>query len=290
MDCIKLSSVGELNISRNPMLSNIDGLFNINYVEQDLNIHFCDSLKGIQGLIGLDSVGGMLSIYENLALKNVDGLTNLKTTGGLAIGHNPSLENVNGLSNLVSIKEYLSINNNAELSDINGLFRLSTIGEDVWLFNNTKLENVDGLFNLLHVGNNFELKDNITLTNCCGIQHLLDEPDAIGGDIQISGNPSQCSGMDEILEVECMNPGIFGKVTFDDNDDGCDMHDVPYPSFSIDVLHANNRNRILSTINGIYRYPLRDTGVYQFVANYDTSKFEVTLKQSLFPYRRIHQI
>src|SRR5690606_24846653 len=118
-----LTSVGgNLYISSNSSLLNLNGLNNLTSVGGNLYIDSNSNLTNLDGLNNLTSVGEFLYIYTNLSLTNLDGLSNLTSVGGfLYIGSNSSLNNLDGLSNLTSVGADLVIRSNSSLTDISGL-------------------------------------------------------------------------------------------------------------------------------------------------------------------------
>lgn len=82
----------------------------------DLQISFNNALSDLDGLPALASVGGALLIGSNSALRNVDGLSKLTTVSGRAIiAGNGSLTSVDGLSSLTSVGGDLAISSNRKL-------------------------------------------------------------------------------------------------------------------------------------------------------------------------------
>ena len=192
-----LTFIGEyLAILGNTVLTNIDGLGSITYINKDLFIINNEALTNIDGLSNITYINKNLSINANLALTNIDGLNNITSIGGgLFIGENNALTSIDGLSNLNSIGGVLTIKENEELTNLDGLSNLNSIGEDL------------------------DISNNIALSNCCGIQHLLSTPSAIGGQIKIYGNPSECSSKDEVLK-SCFNITILAFPPCQDADNG----------------------------------------------------------------------
>ena len=76
------STVEELWVRNNPVLTNIEGLSGITSVAQWVRIGNNDSLDNLDGLSALTSVGDYLRIEQNLVLANLDGLSALTSVGG----------------------------------------------------------------------------------------------------------------------------------------------------------------------------------------------------------------
>jgi len=94
----------------------------------------------------------------------------------------------------------LSISENSALINVDGLNKLTSIEGDLSINYNAALANLDGLSNVTSVSEDLVIYLNYTLTDCCGIQKILSTPGAIGGQISIYSNPSECSNEEEILK------------------------------------------------------------------------------------------
>lgn len=145
---------GFLNISNNPILTDIGGLSSLVTTEL-FDIVQNPQLENLDGLDSLDSIGDKfqpsngLTIAFNDSLVNLDALQNLNwVVGSLRIDSNPVLENLDGLGMLFDVDEKLSITNNAALTSLGGLINLSRIGHDLEIFGNPLLTSLDGLDNL----------------------------------------------------------------------------------------------------------------------------------------------
>ncbi|MEZ4906179.1 MAG: hypothetical protein R2771_00650 [Saprospiraceae bacterium] len=144
---------------------------------------------------------------------------------------------MDGLSNLTTVSGNLIIEINIALTNVDGLSNLTTILGYLYIGNNSALTNLDGLSNLTTISGNLDIVDNDALTNCCGIQELLVTPGAIGGQITIYDNPSECSSEEEILDSDCSNYNYAeGNVYLDVNADGCDSADILYPNLKFKFI------------------------------------------------------
>lgn len=98
---------GELSISglfSSSSLSNIDALENLIHVGGQLNIQGNSILTNLNGLNNVNYIGG-LTIWKNDVLVNLDELSNVNKIGsgeGISIWDNEILNNINGLSNITS--------------------------------------------------------------------------------------------------------------------------------------------------------------------------------------------
>lgn len=226
---LNLSSIGKnLEIAHNPILNSIEGFTNLNTIggyfmldnnglidingftsltkigvtiNANLSISDNSSLLNIDGLSNLNSVSGNIFIVRNQNLTNIDGLFSLPSVlGSLIISENYELNSLNGLSNITGILNFLRISHNHSLMNVDGLDNLQTINGAMNIFGNNELTNLNGLENLTNVGSYLIISNNNNLVNCCGIHNLLTTPNAIGGNINIFNNPSNCSSETEIIE------------------------------------------------------------------------------------------
>ncbi len=96
-----LTSVGRLQISNNPNLTNLDGLNKLNHIGGDISIFENAALANVDGLSGVTGIGGNINIRQNIALTNLNGLTNLKTVNGdVRVFNNAILSDISGLRNI----------------------------------------------------------------------------------------------------------------------------------------------------------------------------------------------
>ncbi len=206
----KITSIsGGLSISSNNALINLDGLSNLTSIGVHLTIMENKVLTNIDGLSKLTSIGENLYISSNNTLTNLDGLSKISSINGdLSVYGNNKLTNLDGLNKISSIGGYLLIWNNYDLINIEGLSNLTSIGEYLLIEGNDVLTNLEGLSNLTFIGGNLDIRINHALTDCCGIQEILSTPGAIGGQINVYNNPSECSSKEEILE-SCFNITIL---------------------------------------------------------------------------------
>lgn len=228
-----LNGLESLRIIRNSMyifenlsLINIDGLSNVDSEIGEIAITSNESLININGLSGIPNCLDILSIRDNDILENIEGVSNFTTLSKLRLRDNNILEDLNGLRNLKNLSFSLEIRGNHRIEHLDALLNLEGFVPIVNISSNENLSNIDGLnsiveilsFTLAHnnvllnlnglssvnsILENLVIYNNALLMDCCGIQHLLSDPNAIGGTITIENNPSECSSQEEILEDNC---------------------------------------------------------------------------------------
>lgn len=74
---------GNVEISYNSSITNLDSLSVIFSIAGHLSISHCSALTDLSGLNNLDSVGGNLYIMNNYDLQAIDGFTDLQYIGGI---------------------------------------------------------------------------------------------------------------------------------------------------------------------------------------------------------------
>tara|TARA_R110000851_G_scaffold81391_1_gene178713 strand:- start:3213 stop:4436 length:1224 start_codon:yes stop_codon:yes gene_type:complete len=204
LDLIKVD--GSLLVQFNKILENMDGLSNLTFVGNDIEIYRNDNLKNIDALEGLTQINGRLIlrdnnsllniegfqnvtfieshlfIEENNSLINLEGLNNITFLKILRFYGNSSLQNINALSNLKTLQS-LSISNNPLLSNINGLEKI-TSSSIIRIANNDLLNNLEGLKNLQIISGDLIISQNDLLNDLEGLRSLQ----SIGGTLIISTN------------------------------------------------------------------------------------------------------
>ena len=218
---------GDIEIFGNNKLTNIDGLSNLASIGTDLRIDYNDNLNNLDALSSLTTIEGNLIIGSNNTLTQINGLSNLTAIGGkLSIGFMDNLINLDGLSNLTYVggDTYLGYNDN--LANLDGLSNLTSVGGFLEVRDSETLTNVDGLINVSSVGGDFLIIYNMNLVDCCGIHNLLEnQATAIGGEIHIYNNPSECSSEEDVASANCITSTT--KIDF------ADLKTYPNPFYNI---------------------------------------------------------
>ena len=117
-----------IGFSRNPSLQNIDGLSNIQSFTPDnalrnVFISDNDALTNLNGLRNLQFVWQNLQVSGNALLENIDGLSHLNQVGFITVNSNPKLTNLNGFGN-ISAANTISIVFNITLANYCGLYNV----------------------------------------------------------------------------------------------------------------------------------------------------------------------
>jgi hypothetical protein len=235
-----------VGISGNDKLKNLDGLSHFTGSSLgNTNISYNPMLETINAFTSVDTVFGLFAITNNASLKSMDGfghvttLTNWGFEPYLFIDSNPSLENLNGFSAISRVDGNggtVEISNNEKLTDL-GLSSLEYIigggrGAGIFIHHNAQLRTLDGLPSLKAIG--YGVAGAITITD----NQLLEDIDAISTvDISsisvnfrftLSRNPSlkNCSSVYALMEnlgLEYVNSSSF---VISENGSGCTLEDI----------------------------------------------------------------
>lgn len=202
----RLTSIdGDMIFNNNPISTYVNGFINLQAVGGDIAIAFNPELLFINGLGSLESLGGDLNIWQQPKLTAVNAFTKLDQIGNnLRIEFNAQISSLVGLEQLTTIGGDFTIIGNLTFTDTSPFFALLTIGGNWNITNNASLLHLDGFTNVEFVGGACRITDNESLVDCCAIKPLLAAENAIGGDKLIANNPSECSAVEEVLEV-CQN-------------------------------------------------------------------------------------
>ena len=204
-----------IDFSQNPMLLNVDGIKNAAVsLESHLAIVNNDMITNIDSLYNLNYVGGTLRISNNDSLRNVNGLGNLDTLDGtLYVRNNEKLESIDSLLNLTYIGEHLWIEQNPSLVDLFGLSNLTEIRGYLRIKLNDLLPSIVPLSQVDTIYSFVEIIDNSALDECCIIKCWPYE--VTQSSITIQNNDDNCSSMLKIYDV-CDTLLCDGQITLVD--------------------------------------------------------------------------
>lgn len=222
-------------------ISSLDGLENITYIGDDLEISSCDKLITTSALNNLTILGGDITIRFNKKLTDVSLLSHLTVaTGDVEFLGNDQLADFTPLANLTSVSGELYIRDNAN-TNLAGFENLTAVGSDFTILVNRKLENIEalshlqfvgrrlriisndelidlgGLDSLINITNNLEIYDNEKLENIDALINLKN----VGGNFSIYDNEALdecCILMNFINSTEI----IGGSIFIYDNSDNCE--------------------------------------------------------------------
>lgn len=173
---------GPLDITDNPQLIDISGLFNLNSINLDLRITNNESLNQISGFNNLTTIRQLL-IQDNSKLIDINGFNSLVTLNQLSIHRNDILTNLQGFSALKSV-DYFEINENNQLSSIEGFPSLKS-AFDIFLTKNVELSNINAFVNIDSIHGELRIENADKLVDLNGLSSLK-----YAGSISVSDNNS----------------------------------------------------------------------------------------------------
>ena len=208
-------------------INNLNGLIQIEHLEDRLTIQDCPALTDLSGLDNLESAAYIIfkgngltdiSALSNLTIvqvtfeiedSNVDlaVLENLRYVGGLEIDNNATLTDLSFLSNLDSLGN-IRLYRNENLINLNGLQGFIKMGS-LTLIDNDALVSLDGLNNIIRA-NTVSIAENTSLLSLEGFNSLTEVSRLYIGD-NYSENPTlqSLSGLDNLttinVELQIMN-------------------------------------------------------------------------------------
>ncbi|MCE7925864.1 MAG: hypothetical protein DYG98_22670 [Haliscomenobacteraceae bacterium CHB4] len=167
-----LTAARSILIEQNPALTDLIGLANLSYVEEDISILENASLTSLNGLEGLTSAR-IVYIGDNNALPDLDGLDNLvSTTWSFTVENNAALASLAGLQNfsVATGGGGFWIRNNPVLTSLTGLEQLDSVSR-FYIEKNPQLTGLTDLNSLAYAGI-LSLRDNVSLTSLNGLANL----------------------------------------------------------------------------------------------------------------------
>jgi hypothetical protein len=177
LDSYGAASEGQMMITENEKLQNLNGLNHFKFVGSDFFISNNPSLTDISALANLAQVYGRIYIINNALLPNLHGLekiTNLPE--GIEIDNNPLLNNLNGIQNLTTINSTLgggaiTIDGNPMIADLSA-FKNIAVADYVTIKNSSGLKDLFGLKNLEKTNQTLHIENNPLLKDLSGLEKL----------------------------------------------------------------------------------------------------------------------
>ncbi len=120
---------GDLIIRNQPLMMSLSGetarndspaFDNLQVVDGEIRISNNALLQNLNGLQNLNQTGSFIRISSNPNLQQLNGFQNLNTVEALRIEHNKDLHTLQGFDNLETIRDYLLITGNHSLTSLDG--------------------------------------------------------------------------------------------------------------------------------------------------------------------------
>jgi hypothetical protein len=159
---------------------------------------------------GCDTIIVNFTIDEISSITDISGLDFLsQIDGNVNVRNTTTITDLSGFANLQDVTGTLTIRENDAIASLSGLNRLKQSGT-LTITQNDALATVAGIDSLTLVAGNLTVTNNINLTDCSPLCSLLSPPtggsggqgDGVGGSVAISGNPSECSTLNEV-QIRC---------------------------------------------------------------------------------------
>lgn len=219
---------GDLLITSNPQLLNLDGFENLTLIKGVVRIQSNDLLESFEGLMSLKKIEGEFVYFINL----------------------PSISSLNGLNNLDSILGIFHIANIDNLEDLSGLNSLKSVKKAFNIFNNEKLKNLNGLENLTEAGDRLGITENPALLSIENLNENL----IIQGPLVINKNPKlELCKAKFICNYLDTPPQTFYVIS--ENSTSCSLEDVI--DFCESITNTVTRNTMKKT--KIFPNPAKST-------------------------------
>jgi len=172
-----------VNIDRNRTLDNMDALSTVSSEMTSISVTRNNQLRNINGLAGITALipptgysnPPYAFIIQNSVLENIDGLngiTAVESNTEIGISGSPLLSNLNGLENILGTIGKLQLVELPQLTDILGVTGIQSVTDELSIFQCDALTNLDGLHNISFVGNEFNISFNDGLSTLDGLSSL----------------------------------------------------------------------------------------------------------------------
>lgn len=181
---------GSLVIRHNALLTSIQGLSHLEWIEDDLSIINNDSLLDVTGLEKVANIDTLI-IERNLLLQDVRGLNGLKVAHHIELEDFPRIIGLDSLHQVTgnfriynSMMQYyevapqldtvtgtLSISSSPFLRDVSGLAKLQFAGS--FFLTNTGIEDFDGMTALAVIERDLSIRGNDSLRSVSGLISLI---------------------------------------------------------------------------------------------------------------------
>ncbi len=165
----------------NPGETELEIFYNEGYsiVAGDIEISNDAEITNLNKLSNIVEIQGDLTIQNNHELINIDGLNKLKTVGGnLILSRLFKIEDLSGFSSLETVGANFLMNSLTQITNFQGLNQLKSVQqtfgmENVSPWTEPQLQSTDGLESLEYIGANIIFRDNPRLFDYCEISTFL---------------------------------------------------------------------------------------------------------------------
>ena len=167
-----INILGGLTIINNTTLSTLDGISQINILNNDLIIEDNPNLVEIIGFNNLLFMTD-IRIVNNDALIEINGFSSIQELFKcLDIIQNDELQSIEMLEDLNLVNENFNISSNNKLVELNGFNSIIEVIGRITFFSNDLLEKIIGLKSIVKIGLGLELQNNPMLFDLSGFNNL----------------------------------------------------------------------------------------------------------------------
>ena len=226
-NCIQIT--GNLNITDNSNITNLNGFSNLENVTGQINIVRNTALVNLDGLQNLKSVGGNFWIADNSTITKINSFNKLTSAGQMYIGDHKELTEISGYTSMNSLPT-IRIENNPKLNLINLTNTLTQINGIVNVINNPILQTITAFGNVPIINGALTIENNALLSNLLAFSQLssvseiliknnaslthvdaLNKLTALNGSLQIIGNNklNSISGLSNIPFSNIKGSGLI---------------------------------------------------------------------------------
>ncbi len=204
----QFDSIMDLEIVDLYGLENLDGLSNLEYVEDDFILGATPKVADLSALNKLKKVGRTFDL-DNITFQNLKGLENFEGSDNFFI-KGKLLESLEGLESLDSIHTRMRILGCDRLLNLNGLSNLK-FADAIQVIENQNIRDMSGFDSLTQMEGNLLIRNNDSLRSTKGFP-LLTKVDWI----EIIDNPSLevVDGFDNLKKID-FSFSVFGSPKLD---------------------------------------------------------------------------
>jgi len=227
-DCTELQ---RLDVTLGADITNVNGLINLEKINGDLNITHNPLLTDLSGFSNIKSTG-YLWIANNTSLVNLNAFPNLENAYWLFIGDHTNLESISGFNKLNAVTN-LTFINNSKLTTASGINALTQISGQFEIQNNPLLQSIDFATGLTQLGGHLIIKSNPVLQSLV----TMDGITSINGALTLSGNASltNLNAFNSLLSIN--GPLIIEENTLLNNISGVQSIDANSIKSQLSILN-----------------------------------------------------
>lgn len=242
---------GDLILRNQPLMMSLSGetarndspaLDNLQVVDGEIRISNNALLQNLNGLQNLNQTGSFIRISSNPNLQQLNGFQNLNAVEALRIEHNKDLHTLQGFESLETIRDYLLITGNHSLTSLDGFEGLlpETL-QSLYVANNHSLSDcaVESLCDYLidQVGEAYFANNS---GGCSSIEDVMDACfTALPGEISVKALMLFPNPASEKIYIQGLPEGMKLHKVQISNHTGQLVREVDHPAYEIDIQNLS---------------------------------------------------